>query len=123
MVLAAGVNSRPPLAPHLGYHPPQTAVMVQDLVLRLPTWPADQVIVFFKQPVDLIFDALIPKGSYLNISLLWREFTKDSRDDFIDAQRWLDLANNTHTSGCSGGCSQGINNSAIFFGYLCALHG
>jgi flavin-dependent dehydrogenase len=55
MVLATGVNSRPPLAPHFGYRPPQTAVMAQDEVLRPPTWPADQVGVFFKQPVGLIF--------------------------------------------------------------------
>jgi len=89
MLLAAGVNSRTPLVPHFGYHPPKTAVMAQDEVLGVPTWPADQVSVVFKQPVGLIFGALIPKGSYLNIYLL----------------------------------AQGINNSAIFFGYLCALHG
>lgn len=115
MVLATGVNSRPPLAPHFGYRPPQTAVMAQDEVLRPPTWPADQVSVFFKQPVGLIFGAVIPKGSYLNISLLGREFTRDSIDDFIDAQRLGDVL---HSPQSLCGCTPRISVSSArgYFG-------
>ena len=86
VVLATGVNSRSPLSPDFGYHPPQTAVMAQDEIFRPPTWPEDQVNVYFKKPPGLIFGALIPKGNYVNISLLGEGLTKDTVEDFIDMQ-------------------------------------
>lgn len=86
LVLATGINSRPPLDPDFGYRAPQTAVMAQDEILRPAAWPADQVRAFFQTPPGLTFGALIPKGDYLNISLLGKGFTRDTIDDFIELQ-------------------------------------
>jgi flavin-dependent dehydrogenase len=87
LVLATGINSRSPLSPAFGYHRPRTAVMAQDEVLRPSTWPSNRVDVFFRKPPGLIFGALIPKGNYLNISLLGRGLTRDTVSDFIEAQQ------------------------------------
>jgi flavin-dependent dehydrogenase len=85
LVLATGVNSRSPLTPDYGYRPPKTEIMAQDEFLRPPNWPDDQVNIYFNKPPGLIFGALIPKGKYLNISLLGRGLTLNSVSDFIDA--------------------------------------
>jgi flavin-dependent dehydrogenase len=86
LVLASGVNSRAPLAPQFGYKPPRTAVMAQDEIIRPSDWPMDEVNVYFNAPPGLTFGALIPKGRYLNVSLLGRGLTTDSIGDFFDAQ-------------------------------------
>jgi flavin-dependent dehydrogenase len=86
LVLASGVNSRAPLAPQFGYKSPRTAVMAQDEILRPPYWPKDEVNVYFNTPPGLTFGALIPKGQYLNVSLLGRGLTTDAIGDFFDAQ-------------------------------------
>jgi len=86
VVLATGVNSSPPLDGAFGYLPPATAVMAQDEVLRPPDWPADQVQMFFRQPRGLKFGALIPKGGYLNISLLGEGLSTQAVEEFLDAQ-------------------------------------
>lgn len=70
LVLATGVNSRPPLDETFGYQPPRTATMVQDEFLTPPDWPVDEVHVYFQGPPGLKFGALIPKGAYINVSLL-----------------------------------------------------
>lgn len=85
VVLATGVNSRPPLAPQFGYRPPRTAVMAQDEFLRPVGWPADQVQAFFRQPPGLIFGAAIPKGRYVSISLLGEGLRLDAINDFVAA--------------------------------------
>lgn len=86
LVLATGINSRAPLDPTFGYRPPKTEVMAQDEFLRPPDWPPDQISAFFKEPSGLVFGAIIPKGRYLNISLLGRDMTRDAISDFIVAQ-------------------------------------
>lgn len=91
LVLATGVNSRAPLAPVFRYQPPRTEIMAQDEILRPPTWPDDQVSIFFRQPPNLIFGAVIPKGQYLNISLLGHKLTRDTVNEFLDVQA-LDTA-------------------------------
>jgi flavin-dependent dehydrogenase len=106
LVVATGINSRPPLSPAFGYQRPRTATMAQDEVLRPPTWPADRVDVFFRQPPGLIFGALIPKGNYLNISLLGRGLTRDTVSDFIEAQRLDALLSSVSESLC--GCTPRI---------------
>ncbi len=70
LILATGVNSRPPLDEAFGYQPPRTAIMVQDEFLAPPDWPPDEVHVYFQGPPGLKFGALIPKGAYVNVSLL-----------------------------------------------------
>ena len=86
IVLATGINSRAPLTSFFGYRPPRSEVMAQDEVLRPPDWPADQVKIYFQDPPGLIFGALIPKGRYLNISLLGRRLEADAVGRFMQAQ-------------------------------------
>jgi flavin-dependent dehydrogenase len=70
LVLATGVNSRPPLAPAFGYQEPATAQMAQDEIPIPEHWPAYKVAGFFGQPSGVNFGAVVPKGRYLNVSLL-----------------------------------------------------
>ena len=86
LVIATGVNSRAPLSTEFRYQPPPTEVMAQDEILLPPSWPPDQVGIFFKDPPGLVFGALIPKGRFLNISLLGRGMTIDSISSFIETQ-------------------------------------
>jgi len=86
VVLATGVNARPPLDSAFGYQLPRTDVMAQDEVLRPADWPNDIVRTYFRQPRGLMFGALIPKGEYLNISLLGSELTADAVAEFLEAQ-------------------------------------
>ncbi len=62
-------------------------MMAQNEVLRPPTWPDNQVNVFFTQQPGVMFGALIPKGEYLNVSLLGQKLQMESVQEFIDAQR------------------------------------
>lgn len=84
VVLATGVNSRPPLAPEFGYQAPETAVMVQDEFRLPPDWNDDQVSAFFGDMPGLMFGALIPKGPYLTVSLLGEGLRLDSINEFAD---------------------------------------
>jgi flavin-dependent dehydrogenase len=84
VVLATGVNARPPLDPSFGYRPPRSATMAQDEVARPADWPNDVVRAYFREPRGLLFGALIPKGEFLNISLLGRGLTADAVRDFLD---------------------------------------
>jgi len=86
VVLATGVNPRPPLSPQFGYRPPRTAAMAQDEVERPPDWPNDVVRAYFREPRGLLFGALIPKGEHLNISLLGRGLRADAVRDFLEVQ-------------------------------------
>lgn len=86
VVIATGVNSRAPLSGEFDYQAPRTEIMAQDEILRPPEWPADTVNAYFQEPTGLVFGALIPKGDYLNISLLGKGFTIDTINNFIEAQ-------------------------------------
>lgn len=90
LVLATGINSKSPLDPVFGYQPPHTEIMAQDEVLRPAGWPPDEVNAYFQRPKGLSFGAIIPKGNFLNISLLGKGFTRDSVDEFIVAQNLTD---------------------------------
>ena len=87
LVLATGVNSRSPLSPAFGYAAPDTVAMVQDEVPRPANWPPDKVAGFFDQPPGLVFGAVVPKGAYLSVSLLWRDGSAtDAIQQFYHAQ-------------------------------------
>ncbi len=86
LVLATGVNARPPLDASFGYQPPGSAVMAQDEILRPEGWPEDTVAGFFGEPPGLLFGALVPKGAYLNVSLLWRDAPAHAIQQFYEAQ-------------------------------------
>ncbi|RPI80257.1 MAG: NAD(P)/FAD-dependent oxidoreductase [Chloroflexi bacterium] len=85
VVLATGVSSNNPLSPAFGYRSPNTQVMVQDELLRPPTWPPDEVSVFLKQQRGVFFGVLTPKGRCLNVSLLGHKLTQDAVSRFIDS--------------------------------------
>lgn len=86
VVLATGVNSRHPMDKAFSYQPPHTETMAQDEFLRPKSWPSDQVEVYFRYPPGLYFGAMIPKGMYLNISLLGENLAVDSIPAFLEAQ-------------------------------------
>jgi flavin-dependent dehydrogenase len=102
LVLAIGINSRSPLADRYGYQPPKTEVMAQDELLRPENWLSDGVNAYFQRPPGLNFGAIIPKGRYLNISLLGKGFTRDTVDEFISAQNLTDVLNYQPSSSLCG---------------------
>jgi flavin-dependent dehydrogenase len=85
VVLATGMSSHNPFTRAFGYRGPLNEIMVQEEVLRPEGWPADEVIVYLKQPVGMVFGVLIPKGKCLNVSLLGRGITQDAIIKFIDS--------------------------------------
>jgi flavin-dependent dehydrogenase len=102
LVLATGINSRSPLDAGFGYQPPKTEIMAQDEVLRPVDWISEEVNAYFKRPPGLSFGAIIPKGRYLNISLLGKGFTRNSIDEFIAAQKLTDDLQYASTSSLCG---------------------
>lgn len=84
VILATGVNSRAPLDPAWRYRPPRTEVMAQD-EMPLPDGLLNTgVHIFFDHPPGLIFGGLVPKGRYMNISLLGRGLSPDAVVDFLE---------------------------------------
>jgi flavin-dependent dehydrogenase len=106
-VLATGVNSRSPLAPEFGYAPPPTEIMAQNEVLRPSHWPENQVNVFFTEQPGVLFGALIPKGGYLNVSLLGQKLNLGDVQDFLAAQQ-LTLAPGSEQAGGPGPAYGGL---------------
>jgi flavin-dependent dehydrogenase len=86
LVLASGVNCHHPLEPAFDYQPPKTLTMAQDELLRPDNWPTDKVAGFFGEPKELLFGAVVPKGPYLNVSLLWNGPTASAIENFYRAQ-------------------------------------
>lgn len=86
LVLATGVNSQHPLTDAFGYRPPQTEVMAQDEILLPPRYPDGEVQAFFRYPRGLKFGALVPKGRYLNISLLGEHLSTQAVEEFLEQQ-------------------------------------
>jgi len=86
VVLATGVNARPPDMSGLPYTPPHTEIMAQDeLRLETPLTATEkkQVQVYVGQQSGLLFGALIPKGELLNVSLLGHGLTHDAVGKFL----------------------------------------
>ena len=106
LVLATGVNSRVPLAAEYGYEAPKTAIMAQDEFPMPADWPSDQVSAFFSKPEGLQFGAIIPKGRYVNVSLLGEGLRLDSISDFVAEHGLADTAFSPANSLC--GCTPRI---------------
>ena len=106
VVLAIGVNATPPVLQHLDYSHPPTTAMAQDELLIEPApnrGALDSTVhVYFEQPRDLIFGALIPKGQFVNISLLGSHFGRDSIDQFLAVPEVAQIvgSNPPHMCGC-----------------------
>jgi flavin-dependent dehydrogenase len=82
-----GVNATPPSLQQLDYVRPKTEAMAQDELMIRPTvsrGSTDSLVhVFFEQPRGLIFGAMIPKGEFVNVSLLGNHLGKDSLKQFL----------------------------------------
>jgi hypothetical protein len=117
LVLATGINSRSPLGPDYAYRQPKTEMMAQDEVLRPPDWDSTEVNAYFRRPPGLRFGAIIPKGRYLNISLLGKGFTSNTVSEFITAQN-LPFLLQSDQHHCLCGCNPRISVSAArhYFG-------
>jgi len=85
VVMAIGVNARPFEHPGLDYVAPRTEVMAQDELLVANEWThlGHAVHVYFSEPRGLLFGGLIPKGSFVNVSLLGHGLHKDSVGQFL----------------------------------------
>ncbi len=103
VILATGVNSRPPLDPAWAYCPPRTETMAQDEIYIPPGFLADQVHIFLDHVPGLIFGGLIPKDRYANVSLLGRGLPRDAINEFIQGHRLLSLvsAESSRLCGCA----------------------
>ncbi len=101
LVLAIGVNTQSPLERVFNYRPPPVRVMAQDEVLRPVDWCKDCVSVYFRDPPGLLFGALVPKGDYLNISLLGRNLSTEAVPEFIEAQGLPDSMRTGSLCGCT----------------------
>ncbi len=84
LVLAIGANSRPPLDEAFGYRPPRTSIMAQDEILMPAGWHPGEVRTYFRSPSWLIFGALVPKGRYINVSLLGHDIPKNGVERFLE---------------------------------------
>ena len=85
VVLACGVNTRPPALFGTNYHKPPVITMAQDEIrMNLPTDPGS-VHVYCDEPAGLIFGGLVPKGEYINVSLLGYGLPGQSVDQFLAA--------------------------------------
>jgi flavin-dependent dehydrogenase len=105
VVLATGVNTRAPVLEGLSYTAPGTEVMAMDeLVLEAPLSSAQrrQAHVYIGRQSGLIFGAVIPKGNYLNLSLLGHDFVGDPVKAFLAREDcgWLAEAGTARLCGC-----------------------
>lgn len=87
VVLACGVNTRPPTLFGVDYRKPPVITMAQDEIrVNRPTDPGS-VHVYCDEPAGLIFGGLVPKGEYINVSLLGHGLPGQSVDQFLAALR------------------------------------
>jgi len=87
VVLACGVNARPPPLFGMDYHRPPTITMAQDEIrLNHPSDPSS-VHVYCDEPPGLLFGGLVPKGEYVNVSLLGHGLPGRGLEQFLDALR------------------------------------
>ncbi len=95
VVLAIGVNATAPVFRNLFYAHPRTETMAQDSLLIQSDHSRAQmestVHVYFDRPRDLIFGALIPKGTFAAVSLLGRRIQRDSLREFLTVPEVTDV--------------------------------
>jgi flavin-dependent dehydrogenase len=87
VVLASGVNARPPTLFGMNYQKPPTVTMAQDEIrLNHPSDPGT-VHVYCDEPYGLLFGGLVPKGDYVSVSLLGHGLPGRSLEPFLAALR------------------------------------
>ncbi len=100
LVLATGINSRSPLDASFAYQPPRSEPMAQDEIPLPAHWTAGEVRAYFRPPDWLTFGALIPKGRFLNISLLGKHIPPDGVRQFLASINLPMKAENPCLCGC-----------------------
>lgn len=102
VVLACGINTRPPTLFGMHYQKPPFTTMAQDEIrLNRPADP-DSVHVYCDEPPGLLFGGLVPKGEYINVSLLGHGLPGQSVDQFLAALRQRGVIKGEHERLC--GC-------------------
>ncbi len=87
VVLAGGVNTRPPVFFGMNYQRPPTATMAQDEIrLNQPADPGT-VHIYCDEPPGLLFGGLVPKGAYISVSLLGYGMPGRGLEQFLAALR------------------------------------
>jgi flavin-dependent dehydrogenase len=106
VVLACGVNATPPLFERVGYLPPTTETMAQDALLIGDSGARARmdstVHIYFDQPRELIFGALIPKRQFATVSLLGRRMARDIIHQFLSQPEVLRVVGDAPPQMC--GC-------------------
>ncbi len=87
VVLATGVNSRQVQMPGLNYAPPATEIMSQDELLVSGMSSDQRIHIFFGHSVGALFAGLIPKGRFVNVSLLDHKLKKDNIGQFLKVEQ------------------------------------
>jgi flavin-dependent dehydrogenase len=87
IVLASGVNVQPPTFFGVDYRKPPTTTMAQDEIRLNQPADAGSVHVYCDEPPGLLFGGLVPKGPYVNVSLLGHGLPGSSLDRFLAALR------------------------------------
>lgn len=83
VVLATGVNGRRIEIEGVPYQPPKTEAMIQDELADFPRQNR-RVHVYFSPEHGIIFGATVPKGDFVNISLLGSPSKMQLADTFLE---------------------------------------
>ncbi len=87
VVLAGGVNSTPIQHQNLQYIPPVTHVMMQDELYAgkevVESALGSTVHIFLFPDTDIVFGSLVPKGPFINVSLLSKGAIPATIDEFL----------------------------------------
>lgn len=106
VVMAAGINARHIPIQGLNYHPPKTQIMTQDELYagadRVESQLGNTAHVFLLPNSNLIFGTLVPKGAYINVSVLSSSKRPISVSDFLkyDIVRKVLTEKYEHACGC-----------------------
>ncbi len=88
VVLACGINSASPRVSGSAYEEPETCLMVQDELHAgrdvVQSRMAGTVHIFFVPGSSLVFGSLVPKGAFINVSLLADGCEPPSVDEFLE---------------------------------------
>ncbi|MEW6142593.1 MAG: hypothetical protein AB1597_05465 [Chloroflexota bacterium] len=88
VVLACGINSASPVISGSAYGEPETCLMVQDELHAgrdvVQSRMAETVHIFFLPGSPLVFGSLVPKGAFINVSLLASGCEPPSVDEFLE---------------------------------------
>lgn len=86
VVLSCGVNTHPPTLSGMNYQKPPTTTMTQNEIrLSRPAVDAGCIHIYCDEPRGLLFGGLVPKGDYVNVSLLGDGLPYQGLEQFLAA--------------------------------------